>query len=274
MIVEFYKPAGLATEAVTSMVYHRGYSPDHEIERFLPDGSVDLIIDLGERPKFVFDNDSLAIVQTHTRSWVSGIRTRPISISAGWGEPMLVVGLSPSAARRILDLPMYLLADRVIEAEAVFGPEIYHLRERLTNTSAIADCFRIVDSWITRRLGNSVEEPAWLRQAAATIATDPTLRRIDWYARKVGVSGKHLSQTFREHIGISPKQYQRVHRFQTLVRSVAGNGSPDWVGLAHECGLYDQSHLISEFRHFSGFSPVEYLEHRGDILNYVPVSTR
>jgi AraC-like DNA-binding protein len=49
-----------------------------------------------------------------------------------------------------------------------------------------------------------------------------------------------------------------VHRFRGALAILdRANGQVPWVELADACGFYDQSHLINEFRRFTGFSPVE-----------------
>jgi AraC-like DNA-binding protein len=59
-------------------------------------------------------------------------------------------------------------------------------------------------------------------------------------------------------VGLSPKSLARVHRFRgALALLDKANGEVPWTELADACGFYDQSHLINEFRRFTGFSPVE-----------------
>ena len=48
-----------------------------------------------------------------------------------------------------------------------------------------------------------------------------------------------------------------IHLRGALALLSNGNGQVPWAELAEQCGYYDQSHLINEFRRFTGFSPVE-----------------
>ena len=79
-------------------------------------------------------------------------------------------------------------------------------------------------------------------------------------AKSVGLSQRRFIEVFKAEVGMTPKLFSRVQRFQqaraTIHRQVK---AADWAGIAMECGYYDQSHLIREFVEFSGLSPAAYL---------------
>jgi transcriptional regulator GlxA family with amidase domain len=81
---------------------------------------------------------------------------------------------------------------------------------------------------------------------------------VDELAVKTGYTRKHLASLFKRQVGLSPKALARVHRFRGALSLLdRANGQVPWAALAEQCGFYDQSHLINEFRRFTGFSPVE-----------------
>jgi AraC-like DNA-binding protein len=90
-------------------------------------------------------------------------------------------------------------------------------------------------------------------------------------ARSLGVSERRLSQVFREQVGMSPKMWCRIRRFQTAVRALHNGVGVPWAELALRCGYYDQSHFANDFRAFSGINPSTYSIHRGPWQNHVPV---
>jgi AraC-like DNA-binding protein len=95
--------------------------------------------------------------------------------------------------------------------------------------------------------------------------------RIAECARSVGVSERRLSQVFREQVGLSPKMWCRIHRFQSTVRALHKGVDVPWAELALHCGYYDQSHFANDFRAFSGINPSTYSAHRGPWQNHVPI---
>jgi len=90
-------------------------------------------------------------------------------------------------------------------------------------------------------------------------------------ARSVGVSERRLSQVFREQVGMSPKMWCRIRRFQTAVRALHHGVDVPWAELALRCGYYDQSHFANDFRAFSGINPTTYSARRGPWQNHVPI---
>jgi AraC-like DNA-binding protein len=90
-------------------------------------------------------------------------------------------------------------------------------------------------------------------------------------AKSVGVSERRLSQVFREYVGIAPKMWCRIRRFQAAVQTLHKGVDVPWVELALACGYYDQSHFANDFRAFSGVDPTTYSIHRGPCQNHVPI---
>ncbi len=90
-------------------------------------------------------------------------------------------------------------------------------------------------------------------------------------AHSVGVSERRLSQVFREEVGISPKVWCRIHRFQAATRAIHAGVDIAWSELALRCGYYDQSHFANDFRAFSGIDPTTYSALRGRWRNHVPM---
>ena len=88
-------------------------------------------------------------------------------------------------------------------------------------------------------------------------------------SREIGWSRRWLSQAFAEQVGITPKRYCRLVRFQHVVREIASQRSADWAGIALACGFFDQAHLVHEFRAFSGLSPETFLASERPFPNHV-----
>ena len=65
---------------------------------------------------------------------------------------------------------------------------------------------------------------------------------------------------FKRYVGLTPKVYQRVLRFNEVFVKIRENGTIDWAEVAVQCGYADQSHFIKEFRRFSGFKPAEFIQ--------------
>ena len=84
---------------------------------------------------------------------------------------------------------------------------------------------------------------------------------IDALSDLAGVSRRSLELAFQDKVGISPKTFCRIVRFRQVFEAVTENEiSPSWLNLALDTGFFDQSHLIRDFRQFTGDSPTEFLK--------------
>ena len=90
-------------------------------------------------------------------------------------------------------------------------------------------------------------------------------------ARSAGISERRLSQVFREEVGVAPKMWCRIHRFQQAAKALHAGVDVPWPELALRCGYYDQSHFANDFRAFSGIDPTTYCASRGQWRNHVPI---
>jgi AraC-like DNA-binding protein len=88
---------------------------------------------------------------------------------------------------------------------------------------------------------------------------------------KTGYSQKHYIKMFNDHVGVTPKDFLKVIRFQKAVSEIEASVDVQWTSVAYDCGYYDQSHFIAEFKNYSGFTPSQYMKQRGDFLNYLPI---
>ncbi len=72
-------------------------------------------------------------------------------------------------------------------------------------------------------------------------------------------SQKKLIDEFKKFVGLTPKYYQRILRFNDLLQKIQHKDSVTWRDIAQDCGFFDQSHFIKEFRHFSGMNPEQFI---------------
>jgi AraC-like DNA-binding protein len=89
-----------------------------------------------------------------------------------------------------------------------------------------------------------------------------------------GLSARRFIELFRREVGVSPKTFCRIVRFQGALQRIAVASSPNFVRLALDCGYYDQAHLIHDFKDFTGLTPTAFLEARGEHLNHVPLTEK
>jgi AraC-like DNA-binding protein len=172
------------------------------------------------------------------------------------GVPLAVrVVFSPGGAYPFFGVPVCTISDRLVALEELWGGDAAWLLARVDDEPAGA--VRAVEAALTDRLRRRPYDPAGAipaRAAAARIAGGQW--SIDEVARDLGVSGRHLRRSFQAAVGLGPKTFARIMRFQ---RARAASG--DWAAVARASGYFDQAHLATEFRRFLGAPPTAASRH-------------
>jgi AraC-like DNA-binding protein len=254
--VSVWQPDPRLAEVVASMWFGEG-KVAYQRDRILPSGQSQLLINLGP-PQYRIEPGPLEVRVPFTDVWYSGLHQGPIDTEAPHGNALLGVAFSARGSFPWMGERMDGLADRIIALADALGDGALALRERLLNTAPLEQRFKIVERWLLTRLKpRAIIHPA-VRWAVDRIAATGGKVAIEDLATQTGFTRKHLGNLFQQQVGLSPKALARVHRFRgALDLLTRAQGEVPWAALAEQCGFYDQSHLINEFRRFTGFSPVE-----------------
>jgi AraC-like DNA-binding protein len=241
---------------VASMWFGEGKTA-YQRDRILPSGQSQLLINLGP-PQYRVQPGPPEVRLPFVDVWYSGLHQGPIDTEAPHGNALLGIAFTARGTFPWLGDRMDGLSDRIIALADALGDGALRLRERLLNTAALEARFQVVERWlITRLKPRCIVHPA-VRWAVDRIAATGGRMSIEGLATQTGFTRKHLGNLFQRQVGLSPKSLARVHRFRgALALLDRADGQVPWAELAEQCGFYDQSHLINEFRRFTGLSPVE-----------------
>lgn len=274
MILKLHKPAFPLNRYIEQFVYYEGIEVAHALDRFLPDGNTEIIINLTEVPQSIHNNETLEEIQLCRDAWISGVRTQPITIPSGRGSRMLIVAFKRGGGHPFYPFPMTEITDWVVDADAIFGNRFRRLRDHILHAASIETMFALVEQFLLQCGSDALHAETASRCidfALSNIVRQPDAAGLQALSDTIGYSQKHFIDLFKRRVGVPPKQYLKIMRFQKAIREIERGRSVDWNRIARESGFYDQAHFIHDFRSFSGFTPGEYMSRKTDILNYVPV---
>ena len=271
MIAKLHIPSYPLNQFVANFFYHAGFLPEHKIDRFLPDGNVQLIFDLTNNSQYIYDNETLTEIQICRKVWLSGFRTEPITIPSGIESEMLIVEFHKGKAFSFFNTPLYALKNLVVDAELVFTKNILDIREQLLDAHTVSQKFELLEERLVDICLNKIKENPFVEYLVSETILHPNHLKLRSVCHEIGYSQKHIISVFKKYVGVTPKEFLKIIRFQKAIEQIEKYQRIDWVSLAFDCGFYDQSHFISDFKKFSGFTPSQYLRHKGETLNYVPI---
>ncbi len=247
-------------------------APTHAKERILPSGTLEMVINLHEDEFRIYDPAHEERCRRLSGAIVSGAYRRSFVIDTLEHASVVGVHFRPGGAAPFLGLPAGELADSHIELDTVWGRPAGELRERLCGAATPAHRFQLLEQALRTRLDRSPRRHGAVRGALAHLERSGA--RVGELAARAGLSHRRFIEVFGAEIGMTPKLFGRVRRFQRALSLARPAASADWAGLAHASGYCDQSHMIREFVEFSGFSPADLHRHRGDRVKENHVALR
>lgn len=271
MIFQAHIPAFPLDQFIDLFVYFERVEHAHTVDRFLPNGDTEILIDFHDTPQYIYDNDTLKEIQACNSVWASGMRTEPITIPSGNGAAMMVITFKKGMAAPFFPFPMQEIADSVVDADLVWGNDFAMVRGQLLETKDISLRFQIVEDFLLRRFRSKLDVNPCVSFAVGEMCSRPDEWNISRMNQKIGYSQKHFTDLFRRHVGVTPKAYLKIMRFQKALKAIDAAVEIDWSVIAQNCGFYDQAHFINDFKHFSGFTPEQYSKISTNYQNYVPV---
>jgi len=271
MIFATHVPRPPLNQFIELLWFHEGFNADHRLERVLPDGSMELIINLRDETRHVFDPISHQPRETYRRSWLSGPHSEFIVIDTAPNASMIGVHLRPGGARAFLGLPLSELRNSVVELDTLWNCEAQILRDQLLEARGSAAKFRILEDALLARWRGFAPRHRAVLHALECFTRQPDNITVGKVTAEVGLSRRRLIEIFSEQIGMTPKIFCRVRRFQRAINEIQRRRALPWTEIATGCGYYDQAHFINDFREFCGITPGDYAGESPEYPNFVPI---
>ena len=219
-------------------------------------------------PMIVFDfNDPTNIlhyaqneVQKSPRAVVVGPQTyRRLEMQLRGALDTFVIGFQPDGIYRLFSVPTSELTDFDCEAHSVLGSMITKLGERLGNAKSFAERVQFVEEVLLPRALLSGGRDGMSAAAHGIILASGRVRIPD-LASKAGLGIRQFERRFLLQIGMRPKLFARVARFEAALEYKARFGNRSWADVAHSFGYHDQMHMVHDFAEFTGATPSETLD--------------
>ena len=239
--------------------YAADWKPPHSRERHMPDGSVSVIVLLHDERASASD----AAIVTGARSEASWLDT---------SEPQTVMGVhfKPGGAGPFFDVPVSELTN--LDAALADVAEAQFLHEQLLDAATPDARLDRLHDWLIERLLRHRPrlEPA-IAWAVRQFERQPHVR-ISAVADHIGRSSRWFVERFAGDVGLTPKVFSRVQRFQFALRQLHAGAHADLADLAAAAGYFDQAHFTHDFRSIAGLTPTAYLAARTDHPNHVAMA--
>lgn len=223
-------------------------APSHARERIVPTGTIELVFNLAADALTIHDPFT-GRARRHAGAVASGCYERAFEIETRAHALIVGVHFKPGGAARLLGVPAGALANQHVDLDALWGADAARLREQLCAAATAVARFQLLEHALHARASRQVtRHPA---TGVALVALDQPRSHVGAVARALGLSRRRFIEVFSEDVGMTPKRYAMVRRFQ---RARVAIGHP-WSRIARDCGYYDQAHLCRDWAELTGVSP-------------------
>ena len=222
-----------------------GYARPHPQERLRPSGEMNLVV-----------------ASNHSgRVWsvASGVFTGPATIDTS--RPFDIIGVSFKAGRAFPFFPMPAgeLQNQFVPLDALWGAHADDVAAGLAaKRSPVEKAAALELALLAAARGRLGGHPA-VRYAVGELGRQRSVGNV---VERVGLSQRRFIEVFRNEVGVTPKAFSRLRRFQKVLGFIERSTEVDWTEVALAAGYFDQAHFNHDFREFAGVNPSTYLKYR------------
>jgi AraC-like DNA-binding protein len=232
-------------------------------QKIIPDGFIEIIfhyrspyrINLGGR----WEQQSLSLLAGQIRNHFFLENTGTSGI--------IGVKLKPTALTHLFGLSMYQFTDRVVDILSVPALQSLWRQEQLSVAQDHEKRIVLLDDLFKEIISEKKYAPTIAEQAIDLIFANHGMMPVSDITHKIGIGERQLENLFKKYVGLSPKFFMRIIRFNYIFKLVQENNQ-SWSGLAYEASYFDQSHFIRNFRDFTGENPSDYAFDEKNMANF------
>ncbi|TGL04069.1 helix-turn-helix domain-containing protein [Leptospira bouyouniensis] len=203
------------------------------------------------------------------RIYLIGVRDKVTKIEGSKKNGSIGFELNPLYSYKFLDLNLFVISNNLYSFNEVFGEgEGNRIISNLSNYGDPVDKIKIIENFLLSRISINNRENKIFEYCLDLIEKQNGIIKVNDLESDTGFSRRYINKLFHNNLGISPKQFATIQRFQLYYKSIQFGEENNWNrNLIYE-SYFDESHFIKEFRKFTGFSPDRYYQKINEFSKY------
>jgi len=216
---------------------------------------MELMFYLGNKPKSLDEKKHFT-----ENTILSGQQKGYYDILVSGNLSLFSISFQPYGARMFFDMPSNEFFDQNLPLKYLVKDKVDKLESDLYGASSFEKRIDIIEGFLVNQLRKNPKDYEINRIIISVELVNQSKGIIDieTLSSFACLSRKQYERTFSEYIGASPKQFLRTVRFQNTLREKQSNKHIQLTELAYNCGYYDQSHMIIDYKLLSGKTPTQY----------------
>jgi len=237
--------------------------PFREQESLIPDGTIELMFNFGDNYAQIKDGESCTVKGSH----VIGIRKQSLIISQTRKQNIFSIRFKPGGSYPFFHIPVHLFSNAFFQIEDLLGKEYRILEEQMAETGN-KERVVLADNFLLKKIYNTSDAYSFVAKCSKALLQCPAIS-INELAAQFNTNYKTLERRFKTVMGLTPAELLKIKRFNDAVLAMYSCRHTSLTGIAHECGYYDQSHFIREFKQLTNFTPRDFLKEQFTIVQVI-----
>lgn len=244
---------------------------DPLLNTILPDTPISIVVNGGDPWA---SGRSLASSAFLPRACVVGAFTTSRLLRVG--ERVRAVGavVAPASAMEIFGVPASQLVDQILPLEDCWGNALADALVATVERLDVGRSIRVLGDALLARMRHETPTDPIAASTSQLIRVQSGRVPISEIAKRHGLSRRLFARRFTAAVGLPPKLFARITRFQSLVHELLSTDVCRWSSVSTSAGYYDQAHMINEFRDFTGLSPTRFFRPHSDGIESAKVLLR
>jgi AraC-like DNA-binding protein len=233
-------------------------------ESLIPDGTIELMFNFGDDYAQIVHGKKLKVKGSH----IIGIRKQSLLISQTNKQNIFSVRFKPGGSYPFFRIPAYLFSNTFITIDDLLTTDYRILEEQLADAPCNESRVQLMNRFLLNKLNTLPEAWQFVARCSKTLLQNPSTS-INDLAYQFNTNYKTLERRFKMVLGITPSELLKIKRFNDAVLAMYSCRHPSLTDVAYECGYYDQSHFIREFKQLAHFTPREFLQEQFTIVQVI-----
>jgi AraC-like DNA-binding protein len=164
----------------------------------------------------------------------------------------------PGALFRLTGISSAEITNEYMDAELVFSSRLREVNEKLFHAPSYPAMIGIVEDFLLDLIQKQKKEKRPIDVACKYMFQNEGKHSVEQLSKEACLSMRQFERNFKDRVGVNPKLYERIARFDRAFRLKNSLPSLDWLRIAVECGYHDYQHLAKEYKDFTGLSPIAF----------------
>lgn len=234
-----------------------------EIQKIIPDGFPEIIFHYGDSYKINIKNKW----ELQSKSLIAGQIKKHFFLQNTGRSGVFGIKFRPAGLMHLFSTPMYELTDKALPLSEIKNFFFLKLEREIFNCKGYKEMIVVVNQFLQEQAKQQEQYNDTIDKAVDLIFKSNGTLAVNELAKNLFSTERQLQRLFRKYIGLSPKFYARIIRFNYIFQLIQKKNT-SWLDVTYHSGYFDQSHFIRDFKAFTGEDPSQYFFEGENMANF------